>query len=1120
MAFNNTVLARAAASIFGLQLGFVTTQAVLAQANAAGGSLNSIINSAFNGSFAGVSNASVAAMFVNNLGLTGAARVDGTAYVLQQLNAAAPGTRGATLAEITGLFSGLAGDPAYGVFANSFNARVAAAVVYSSTAGTQDAALGPVPSATSFNLSLGMDTLTGSAGNDTFTARILGSAATLESGDFIDGGAGTDTLFADMAGAAFSVTPETVRVENIVIRAQARASDTGDNNVAGEGRVNIDAERIVGASRFESNNSRADLIIEDVRILPSQITKDITIAFVQSDPGNVDFGVYFDQASLTSNRQSSSTLTLDVIDIKGAISSAGVSPLLDSPYDGISFSFNGQLVVLQDNTINNAVTYAQLLTAVQGRLAANPLTNGVVTAALGGTFSVVDSNSGQSVTGTSIVLSSNGGTFGIGNWIASQGVPALSNLYTNQTTVAASTQDLVTSTVLLDDVGRGSNGGDLVIGGLSVGETSASRGVDRFEITVDRTSRLQNVDSTNNWLKEVTFKNGTINGDVSVIGNQGTVSSEGTGQSAPLPGAVAQHDIFGFNDVRLIDASAMVGRVTFDATVTSASFNKYILTTDTGPSAAGDNTSTPGTTAQFANFIYSGGANNDSITVQIDGAMAGSNSTVMVGREDFTFRVNGGAGDDEIEVRIVESNQLGNAANWYGNQKMLANVTIDSGTGNDTIRTPGAGDVIILAGDGNDTIYVDNAGAQVIAVTLPVASVGSAILNTNSYAATPAGGSVAQNAVWVLNSYNDVAAIVTPEAARNLLDIRSDANDSNNLYRATVTVSFLGLTKALELPSSTFRPTDLFINQRIKEAINSDFVLSKLLVAQDGPGSSLVIKSLIDGAFVAGDLTVAVTAATAANFSAGELASVAAAYNLVAPATTAADVQAIFTAALATFTTRADYGTTTNLAGTATATANFGELNALPVVGANSSFTSDNTITPGAGNDVIVLGTTVGGDALASSNDTVVYAGTFGNDTIVNFQVGALATGGDVLNFSALGGRGAQLLKDVAILGKLATADRASTTILIDDRVVDAALNVGNTTLAQIAAYFTDTANTAVKTYTVVIVDAATNIGTVYAVTDAVGLGAGGVSNVSAVLSGTIDLADTVWNDLALANFT
>ena len=1138
MAFSNIVVARAAAGIWGLKLGYATTNLVLTQANATGGSLAAIINSAFNDSYPVTTPTSTLAdMVVANLGLTGAAATNGKAYILQQLATVPAANRGAALDTIIDQFSTLGSDPVYGAAATAFNAKVAAAAAYSGLPNSQDAVLGNLPSATSFNLTLGQDNITATAGNDTFTAYIFDNSNSLQSGDFLDGGLGVDTLFADMGSSAnFAVTPITRSIETIQIRAQSRATDTGDNNVAGEARVDVDFERVNGVTRIESNNSRADLIVEDVRILPTQITKDITIAFVQSDPGNVDFGVYFDQASLTANRTSSSVLTLQVLDTKSQV--AGLDPLLQLPYDGVSFSLNGTLVVLQDATINNATTYAQLLTAIQGRLAANPLTAGIVTAALGPTFTAIDADTGITATGTSIVLSATGAVFGIGNYLASQGVPANSTFYTNQIAGATTTEDLVTSTVVLDDVGRGSNGGDLVIGGLSVGETSTSRGVDRFEITVERTSRLQNVDSTNNFLKEVTFKNGATNGNVTVLGNfagGGIVSAGGTqggpDQNAPLPGAVAQHDEFGFNDVRLIDASAMVGSVTFDAVVTSLSFDKYIKLTDTDPLPGADNTSVPSKTTQVADFIYSGGAGNDSISVQIDPTIAASNSNILVGREDFTFRVNGNAGNDALTVRIVQNDELGSLQNWYGHQKALRNITIDGGAGDDTIRKPGAGDAIILGGDGNDTIYADNTGAQ-NAGAVPILTGGtgsSSYTNFNPYTNTNVnsagtGTTVVpngQNAIWTFNTDNSATNGVTALTAREISDLKSDANNAYNLYKASVTVTFKGITKTLPLPSSTFTPTDLFINQRIKEDINSDPVLSKLLLAVDGPGYSLEVKSLIDGVMAAGDLTVTITPANAVEFSTTELAAVAAAYSLPV-GSTAADVQAIFTTALGTFNTNADYGATSVLVAgvSSTATADFGRNAGTDIVGADSTATSDNTITPGAGNDVIVLGTdkTIVGVTtpvnLEASNDVIVYGLAFGNDTIVNFQVAG--PGIDQFNFAGLGGRAAGgLVNGVAVAGK-ATALAANTSIVIDELITTAG---GNSTPADVAAYFTDSANATVLTHTVIVVNTTTNIATVYAVTDAIGDG-GATPNITAVLAGTIDLADTLWQNVVVGNFT
>ncbi|MCC7101131.1 MAG: hypothetical protein IT500_16245, partial [Rubrivivax sp.] len=71
-----------------------------------------------------------------------------------------------------------------------------------------------------------------------------------------------------------------------------------------------------------------------------------------------------------------------------------------------------------------------------------------------------------------------------------------------------------------------------------------------------------------------------------------------------------------------------------------------------------------------------------------------------------------------------------------------------------------------------------------------------------------------------------------------------------------------------------------------------------------------------------------------------------------------------------------------------------------------------------------------------------------------------------------------------------------------------------NGTAALVAGLYVDSATA--QTHVYVAVDTATNIGKVYSVVDAAGVGAG---SVSATLAGTIDLADTLWADLTAVNF-
>ena len=905
----------------------------------------------------------------------------------------------------------------------------------------------------------------GTSANDLFKAYIFDNDNSLQSGDVISGGAGTDTLYAKVGNSqAFAINAETLGVEIVQIRAQTVASDAADNNPTDFSDVQIDAQDMVGVNWWESNNSRADLLIEDVRILPSQITKDITIAFVESDPGNVDYAVYFDQYSLKTTTATSSTLSLELMDTRSAV--AGDPPLLNNPYWGFAFTLtlaNGdsEVIGITADAIDEATTYSELLAAIQEAIVANAaLTRlGITdtfTASIGADFTAVDTLTGDTAIGQTIVVTTTAGSISYGEtgtgWVAEGPVPPSSGLHTDMSSAGSSAVDLVTSTIVLDDVGRGSMGGDLLVGGLSVGYTSESKGVERFNIEVRDNSKLQVISSTNNTLQEVIIHNGVTTssdwaygtvekdaGDLTVTGDVDMfpwVSSEDW-----VPGQLDSNNEYGFTDVRLIDASVMTGNFTFDALISEDSIAKYMDLLDTASDLS---------SADVIDFVYTGGTNGDTMAITIDGDVLASNSNIVSGREDFTFTANGGAGDDDIIVHVTDG-LVGGADAWYDNQKLNANVFVNGGSGDDTILTYGAGDAIITGGEGNDTVYADNSGTK---------------------------------AAFVFNTLDQ--ALATSDY-RLIDDLESDYNDGYNLYKADLTVTFKGLTSKVTVPSyANYKTDDLQINQAIKDAINNDAVLSKLLVATDGPANTLVVTSLIDGVMVLPtDLTVALAATT---LTAAEADMVEAAWGV-------ADATVAMAAAITAFDAAGDYDT--QFAESATA---------VTITGTDSVTTSDNTITGGLGNDVIVLGTTglgtdadftndiglitadtVLGDQMLASNDTVVYDAAFGNDTIVNFVIdtdpdsGDATSGYDVLDFSALVNNGTLTIDlEVAALDTLAEVQAAE---LAADSSVSLAISES-----------------------VLIYHNGNNVADVYQVVDGKAIG-----DTVVTLMGTIDLADTAW---------
>lgn len=1081
---------RFAMGLYGVQLGNATMTAVLEEVKTIGGitKVDGLFNWYYAVSFGAKPVADVAATLAANLGivagqngLTAGFVTFAKDYITSVLNAAAPEARGAAVSKIIAAWEDLSANAEVGAAVKAWEASTTYAVNYSNVANTADMSVGTVVS--TFNLSAGNDNRTGTAGNDTFVGNFSVEGNTLNSGDVINGGAGNDQIKAIMATQLFSITPTVNGVETITITAQSdKAEDSGQNNVSGKDAVQLDFGRVSGIKTIESFDSRADLSVEDVRIQDNEITKDITIVMRDTDPGAVDFAVYFDQNSLRSVSNTTSTIRLQVMDTNSV--NAGTAPLLNSPYGGFRFTAtdaNGvaQVVTLQSQAIDDAQTYAQLQAAFQAEANAK-FGAGVVTVALGASYTVNDTTTGKQVTGTEVNISASGAfTFttptGSG-WLANGVVPANSGLHTNFFTGSGTSTDLVTSTIVLDNVGRGSNAGDLIVGGLSTGITSASKGVQQFDITVEDNSKLSNILSTNNTLQVVNIKNGTTDemsdAYTTTVKNAGnlTVGVSNDQDSALQSGPQNYEDsAVGFTDVRVINAATMTGKLSFTAELTEAAVAKYLDLKDTlAPTA--DNIA----------VTYTGGTNDDIMVVTFDDAAVASNSNVNTGREDFTFAVNGGNGNDTIDVAVDRSTTtvlVGNTQDWYSNQVVNDNITISGGAGNDTIKTPGAGNMNIAGDAGNDTIYADNTGVQTAA------------------GLTSTGGAAAGLTSKATFVFNTAVQGADDAPAQDLYDLLGAARTTTGSFGVSATVTFKGLTAKAALADSDYRLSDLEVNQAIKQAINSDAVLSKLLEAKDGPSGTLIVTSLIDGALATTDLGV-----TFSTVAAGDLnATVLAAYN-TANTTTIADTTALAAAINTNIAAIAGRWTTQTADDTAGA----------EIVGAVSTTTSDNKITGGEGDDVVVLGTTLGASAVASSNDTLVFSGLFGNDVVVNFATTGF--GADVLSFKSYLGTTATSLNAAT---DATAAAVVSTDSLIQRAVFDntgtALTGVRNDSAAEVAKLYTD--DTTANKGLYVVVDS-TNKGTVYQIVDGAA-----ASDMTVTLVGSVDLADTAWNTLVLANF-
>jgi len=870
---------------------------------------------------------------------------------------------------------------------------------------TADAAIAGINAADTngktFSLTAGQDIVTGTGYNDVFKANVVQNANgaqvnSLGSGDEIDGGAGTDTLNAKITSGVFAggsasmpIQPEIRNVENINLQAViADISASGNNDV-----VYFNAKDVIGAQKIASNYSDASLVIQNLTSQGLNHVSDMTIGMEYT--GNADhmwresdLSVYFDQDYLTTQRLLSRPgVDIQVMNEDAYDETDGAMPLAGVFFRELTFTLNGVRYDLTDYLTEDPSgagteiqTYADALAAIGDALAqlkaANPGNAALqsMQVEMGPMFHA-DRNPDTLVLreGTSIRLTVDGITDGSDNELvvrqtdlelarAADAAVENNNRFERADNEPPMEDSTLSINVDLEKVGLAGDGGQLIIGSMNKTAdnewgavntvTNTVSGIQEFNVTVhgtnDKSSSLSGMHSTNNNLRTVTIdsEGGSAGNWADLwIGNSHTgfeyqdwdwnwdwgwgnwfedLYTDWAGLG-PVPSLANQYAL---KDVQTLDASAFKGDLHVWAGLTSEIGAKYLDRMDGSPApAAGDNVA----------FQYTGGVGNDYFNIAIDAD--NWDGTGPATREDWSVTMDGGAGNDEIVVGMVDGTGEDSLAygdddgcygpeHWYLNQKMMHNVEIYGGDGNDVIRTMGSGDYSIFGGNGDDTIYVDNTGDK---------------------------------SIWGLNVVNS--------DVDNLL---SDDNDGYLSWTGMkIRVSFHGFESTVDLAHVNGRTDDLAINQAVKTAINSDPVLSKLLVAEDGPGYSLVVKSLIDGDIISGDnwmlenlhdIQVQMVAPT--TMTAGDVAGMRAAWNDPSIAT---EVDAL--AALADKATTFNTGTSYNQE-----TLDYGDW---------SYHVQDSIITGGAGDDVIVLGT--GED----SNDTVVYEGfNNGTDSIVHFTAG------------------------------------------------------------------------------------------------------------------------------------
>ena len=469
-------------------------------------------------------------------------------------------------------------------------------------------------------LSYGHDYVKGSSYDDTFIAPLVQTADgktvnTLESGDVIDGGKGTDTLKADVSYTVTAnannpvgtepIAPVIKNVEKIELTSQYGNAD----QIHGS---NLDAGNIQGVQEYWDTNSRANLQIEDVRQLPEELT----FGMKDTDPG-VGYNVFFDPEMVSKDRVTAKQSSLTII-----LDDKNSDQLDHFSINGVKFVLDGKTYELKTSDGSPlGKTYEEFAQNLQKLIDANPeLADRLKVSYVGGDAIVIEDTKG--------------GTFEpIGFTWVDNVVPPQGELSWDMK-VGAPVEETAppTTHVILDNVGRTSQGGVLDIGSMGDG------GIKVMNIDVDRSSWLTHIQSMSD------FGNGEAQLEtvkLSSIGHNGDLT---VGSSVPSDD---KRVVDGFEDVKEVLNKGFKGTLKYGVQLSDNAIDRYL-------SKAKD----------VVTFTYEGGAGNDDITIQDVSTNYSLSSDPF-----FSMNVSLGDGDDRLNLDIAN----------------VKAVSVDGGLGDNTI---------------------------------------------------------------------------------------------------------------------------------------------------------------------------------------------------------------------------------------------------------------------------------------------------------------------------------------------------------------------------------------------------------------------------------------------------
>lgn len=861
---------------------------------------------------------------------------------------------------------------------------------------------------------------TGTSDDDEFLAYIEqnpfvgGVSNSLSSADHLDGGAGNDRLYAEITdefvgafaggyiGTGTDLQPRLKNIEEIDIEAR----DNGSEYFGGGEDIIVDAKNITDHVEIGSYYSDGDLTIENLTTLTSsgnaRNTSEITITMDHTDNFNSDedasdLTVYFDNDYLLSGQEAQGQIFYFLLD-EDAELAGNPNRLNNIDVDGIRFTIdtgNGPVdVTIESDAANTAGTHQGFVNALQAPLQAL-IQDGTLPA---GTTLTLDptitdvtflDDGSQSDTIPAIVLTS-----GDGSEVIATGFSRIEeeigeyDVYGRFNSVNEVEDQPVSINIDLHKVGRGGDGGDLLIGGKASRDTAdgIEAGIEVFNINV-----LGAGNDDPNGMMTKPSSLGNISSTFGVL-DVVNIATDPVYAAGDTYASLEVRDGFDGN-TSLINADAFLGDlmlydVTNSDTITAQGGGDVTL----GLSYTGSETDTA--------YSVTTGGGDDTVMASVDGdALDYLNSSLSVSTGD---------GMDYVSVNLAVTS--GGEDDDELNQAILDNVSIDTGADDDFVELLGNGVANISTGSGDDTIFTDGSGSNAAWAfnfdalranqeggideydidDLPGEQTSLAYVGGATVTVTLSGAGV---------GFTGAADGTTSDGGGVMAFDNDDPTGASRLqdgYEANAVISDL-------INGNDFYGDQRDVNAAIIDAIENDPILSQLLTATIGANNTLVIASTTSGDFHPSDLRIEIERPTLDSWTAVQTearsvfsdSSIAVSSVATADAPTGEDLESSDGADqwFDGLSARGDDDNSTR--------ENVGETESnLHTFGSASSGEVDSVINGGAGDDLIVLSTdstdstpedfTVSSNnALlnGASNETIVLTGDdFGDDTVMNFE--------------------------------------------------------------------------------------------------------------------------------------